>query len=99
MNKILLLSRIKGLIFVLKPSTEYITYFIYRKKGKSTKFLFQIKNIFPKRFNVSICYYIFCIQESTFSTVKETFLDQAIISQSRNFSTVKKFLIRIFLIL
>ena len=38
MNKLFLLSRIKGLIFVLKSSTEYIIDFIYHKKGKQTKF-------------------------------------------------------------
>ena len=39
MNKLLLLSRIKDFIFVLKSSIEYNTNFMYRKKGKGTKFV------------------------------------------------------------
>ena len=34
MNKLFLYSRIKGLIFALKSSTEYNTDFIYCKKDK-----------------------------------------------------------------
>ena len=34
MNQLLLLSRIRGLMFVLKSYTEYNIDFIYRKKGK-----------------------------------------------------------------
>ena len=43
MNKLLLLSRIKSLIFVFKSSTGYNTRFIYRNKGKGTKFLLYIQ--------------------------------------------------------
>ena len=97
MNKHLLLSRIKGLIFVLKSSTEYNTDFIYSKKGKRSKFLLYTQNIYLNGFNASTffkivrpTYYFFCSQESTFSIAKEIFLDQGIFPQPRKFSLIKE---------
>ena len=43
MNKILLFSPIKGLIFVLKSSTEYNTDFIYLKKASELSFCSRFK--------------------------------------------------------
>ena len=75
MNKLLflLLSRIKGTIFVLNSYTEYNIDF---------KFLFQIKNLCLNGFKI-IRPIIFCSQEGEFSTVKVIFLDRGIFPQSR----------------
>ena len=101
MNKLLLPSCTKGLIFVLKSSTEYNIDFIH------------CKLIFCSGIKICVLmvsnwiYNFFCSQESKFFTVfskffkfpqsrkfsliKEFFHGQRIFPQSRNFSTVKKF--------
>ena len=81
MNKLLLLPHIKGLVFALKYSTEYI------------KFLLYIQKACLNGFNTSICfqnyqaYYFFCSQECKFSTVKSIFQSHQL-SQSKKFSKV-----------
>ena len=97
MNKLLLLWRIRGSLFLLKSSTWYNIDFIYCNKDKWTKFLFQIQNTCLNDFNVSICfqcykaYYFFCSQKSKFSTIKEFFQSQETFPQSRNFSAIRNF--------
>ena len=97
MNKLFLLSHIKGLIFVLKSSIEYNIDFIQRKKGEQTKSLLQTQNIYLSGFNTNICfqnyqtYYFFCSQVSKFSIVKKIFLDQIIFPQSMKFPWIKEF--------
>ena len=93
MNKILQLSRIKGLIFVLKSLTEYNIDFIYHKKSKRTNFLLYIQNICLNGFKSVICfknyqtYHFLCSQESKFFVVRKIFLDQGIFPRSRKFFT------------
>ena len=94
MNKLLLLSRIKRLIFVFKSSTECNVDFVWPKKDKWI--------IFCSRFKI----YAFMVSTLTFaskitrpiifsavkfSTVKEFFHSQRNFPQLRKFSTVKKF--------
>ena len=96
MNKVLLLSHIKSLIFVLNSFIEYNTDFIYCKKGKQTKFLFQTQKICLNGLNNSIFFqncqthFFFCSQESKFSTAKEIFLDQGTFPQSKKLSLIKE---------
>ena len=56
MNKTLLLSHIKELIFVLKSLIEYNIDFIYSKKSKHTKFLLSTQKTSLNSFNTSICF-------------------------------------------
>ena len=91
MNKILLSSRIKRLIFMLKSSIEYN---ILPTTKKASKLSFWTRlQIFVLM--VSMLAFDFKIIRPTifsnFSTVKEFFLDQEIFPQSRNFSLIKEF--------
>ena len=72
-------------MFVLKSFTEYNTGFMYHKKGKWTRFLFEIQNICFNGSNASICFqkYGFCGQKNKFPTVKEFPQSQGIFPQLR----------------
>ena len=84
MNKLLLLSRIKGLMFVLK-STEYNTDLSSTKKVSELSFSSRLKI-----YVLMVSKLFFCNQQSKFSTVKENILNQGIFPQSRKFSTIKE---------
>ena len=86
MNKLLLLSGIKDLLFVVKSSTEYNIGFVCCKMDSQTKFLLQTQNVCLNDLELLVqAYYFLCSQKS------EIFLDQGTFPQSRNFSTVKEF--------
>ena len=85
MNKLLLLSGIKDLLFVVKSSTEYNIGFVCCKMDSQTKFLLQTQNVCLNDLELLVqAYYFLCSQKS------EIFLDQGTFPQSRNFSTVKE---------
>ena len=83
--KILLLSRIKGLIFVLKLSTEYKIDFIYLKK-RQAKFLLRL-TIYALM--VSAVTFVFkIIGPIIFSAAKKLFHSQETFPQLKIFFTV-----------
>ena len=94
MSKRLLLSHIKGLIIVLKSSTDYIIYSVYCKLS----FCSKIKTYALKVSKVLDLLFFSAVKEvgfpqlRSFSTVKEFFPNQIIFSQSRKFSTVMEIL-------
>ena len=90
------------MFYVFMFSTENSINFIYRKKGKQTKFLLQTQTICLNGFNTSICFqsyqtYWFSADKKAnfpslrnFSTAKELFNNLETFPQSKNFSTVKE---------
>ena len=103
MNKLLLLPRIKSLIFVLKFSTEYDIDFIYNKKVSEQSFCSRFKiyvlmnSMFVFAFLIIRPIIFSAIekenfpQSRSFSTIKEIFHSKRIFPKSRKFSTIKKF--------
>ena len=104
MNKLLLLSHIKGSLFVLKSSPEYNIDFIYRKKKASKLRFCSSFKIYVLM--VSTLAFVFKIirpiifsavkkvsfpRSRNFSIVKEFFHSQGIFSQSRNFPQSRNF--------
>ena len=99
MNKLLLLSCIKGLLFVLKPSTEYKL----PKKGNGQSFCSRFKiyvlMVSKLGFAFKIIRHIIFLtvkkvsfpQSRNVSTVKEIFHNQGTFPKSRNISTIKHF--------
>ena len=80
MNVLLLLSHIKGFIFVLKSTIEYNIDFIYCKLTSCSKIKIHAL-IVSELFQT----YYFCSQESNFSTVKENSLDKGLFQSQINF--------------
>ena len=105
MNKLLLLSRIKGWMFVLKSSINYNIDFIYHKKASELSFSSRLKTFvlmvskLAFVFKISRPIVFSGVKKVSFCTVKEIFLDQEIFPQSkkfpwsRSFSTVKEIFI------
>ena len=83
----MLLSSIKGLIFVFKSSTEYNTDLIYHKKGRWTKFLFYIHVL---RFQQQLLLTKLLDQLFSLQSRKQVSHSQGTFPQSRNFFTVKE---------
>ena len=84
MNKLLLLSRIKGWMFVLKSSINYNIDFIYHKKASELSFSSRLKTFVLM---VSKLAFVFKISRPiVFSGVKKVSF-----AQSRKFSLIKKF--------
>ena len=103
MNKLLLLSRIKGLIFVLMSSAEYNIDFIYhpphKKKAGELSFYSTFKTYVLIVSTLAFAFKIIrpiIFQQSrkkvfyNFSTITELFHSQGTFPLSRNFSTVKE---------
>ena len=87
----LLLSRIKVSIFVLTSSTEFNINFIYHKKGKRTKFLFQTQNICLNDLTVAFVLKItrpiifFAVKKVSFPHSRKIFLMKELFHCQRNF--------------
>ena len=103
MNKHLLLSCIKKLIFVLKSLSEHNIDFLYWKKGSKVSFCFRLKRhilmvstlaLFSKLLDLLFLSAVKKVnfpQSRNFSTSKKMFLDQGNFPETRKFSTNKSF--------
>ena len=92
MNKLLLFSRIKGLIFVLKSSTEYNIDFIYCKLSfwyRIKIYVLMVLRLLDLTFFAAKK--VSFPQSRKFALTKQFFHNTGMFPQSRTFSTIKEY--------